>query len=76
MLSESQDPREAAARLFGCMRRLDESGVSEIVAQLVPEAGLAILPGLGHLGHEEDPARFAALVLSLARARGLLAAPP
>jgi L-threonylcarbamoyladenylate synthase len=42
VLSESQDPREAAARLFGCMRRLDESGVSEIVAQLVPETGLGI----------------------------------
>ena len=41
-LSEAKDLREAAARLFGCMRRLDESGVSEIVAELVPETGLGI----------------------------------
>jgi L-threonylcarbamoyladenylate synthase len=41
-LSESMDLREAAARLFGCMRRLDESGVSEIVAELVPETGLGV----------------------------------
>ena len=42
ILSESQDLREAAARLFGCLRRLDESGVREIVAELVPERGLGI----------------------------------
>ena len=42
VLSESQDLREAAARLFGCMRRLDESGVREIVAELVPETGLGV----------------------------------
>ena len=42
LLSESRDLKEAAARLFGCMRRLDESGLSEIVAELVPETGLGI----------------------------------
>lgn len=42
VLSESQDLTEAASRLFGCMRRLDESGVREIVAELVPETGLGV----------------------------------
>ncbi len=42
VLSAAQDLPEAAARLFGCMRRLDESGVREIVAELVPETGLGV----------------------------------
>jgi magnesium chelatase accessory protein len=34
------------------------------------------LPGLGHLAHEEAPAAVAEVVLSVARARGVLAAAP
>lgn len=33
---------EAAARLFGCLRRLDDSGVERIVAETVPEDGLGL----------------------------------
>ena len=50
--------------------------VARRVQALVPEAGLEILPALGHLGHEEDPERFADLALSLARKKGVLTAPP
>lgn len=39
-LSKTGDLREAAANLYGAMRRLDESGVARIVAEPVPEHGL------------------------------------
>lgn len=39
-LSKTQDLREAAANLYGAMRRLDESGITRIVAESVPETGL------------------------------------
>lgn len=39
-LSRSQDLREAAANLYGAMRRLDEAGFEGIVAEPVPETGL------------------------------------
>jgi len=39
-LSESGDLREAAANLFGAMRRLDERGLELIVAEPVPNVGL------------------------------------
>lgn len=39
-LSRSQDPREAAANLYGAMRRLDAAGLDVIVAEQVPETGL------------------------------------
>ena len=48
--------------------------VAERVKTRVPGAVLRRIPGLGHLGHEEDPALFAGLVLEVARARGLLPA--
>lgn len=32
------------------------------VCELVPGARVVTVPGLGHLAHEEDPARFAALI--------------
>ena len=38
--SHSQNPREAAANLYGAMRRLDEAGLDRIVAEPVPEAGI------------------------------------
>jgi len=41
-LSKTQDLREAAANLYGAMRRLDESGVTRIVAEAVPETGLGV----------------------------------
>ena len=39
-LSEAGDLREAAARLFAALRRLDEAGLRRIVAERVPEEGL------------------------------------
>ncbi len=41
---------------------------------MIPGATLAVMPGLGHLAHEEDPAGTAALILQHARACGVLAA--
>lgn len=42
------------------------------VALRLPDARTAILPGLGHLAHEEDPAAHAALILDFARETGIL----
>lgn len=42
VLSETKDLREAAANLFRYLRELDESNLSLIVAELVPERGLGI----------------------------------
>ncbi|MDR0600241.1 MAG: threonylcarbamoyl-AMP synthase [Treponema sp.] len=39
-LSETGDPREAAANLFEYLRRLDRAGVSRILAEAAPEEGL------------------------------------
>ena len=41
-LSETMDLREAAANLYGAMRRLDEAGLELIVAEAVPETGLGV----------------------------------
>ncbi len=41
-LSRTQDLREAAANLYGAMRRLDESGLERIVAEPLPEIGLGV----------------------------------
>lgn len=40
VLSEQGDLREAAARLFACLRRLDRLGLDRIVAWKVPATGL------------------------------------
>jgi L-threonylcarbamoyladenylate synthase len=40
ILSQSGDFREAAANLFGALRRLDLLGLDRIVAEPVPEVGL------------------------------------
>lgn len=50
------------------------ASVSREVARLVPGAGLEIVSGLGHLMHEEQPARFADLIASGA-ASGTAASP-
>ncbi|MGC4063640.1 MAG: L-threonylcarbamoyladenylate synthase [Polyangiaceae bacterium] len=42
VLSETTDLREAAARLFASMRRLDASGLDGIVAELADEQGLGL----------------------------------
>lgn len=42
ILSATQDLREAAANLYGAMRRLDEAGLDLIVAEPVPETGLGV----------------------------------
>jgi L-threonylcarbamoyladenylate synthase len=41
-LSSRQDLREAAANLYGAMRRLDEARLELIVAEPVPETGLGV----------------------------------
>jgi L-threonylcarbamoyladenylate synthase len=41
-LSSRQDLREAAANLYGAMRRLDQVGLELIVAEPVPETGLGV----------------------------------
>ena len=41
-LSPTRDFREAAANLYGAMRRLDELGLDLIVAEAVPETGLGV----------------------------------
>ena len=40
---------------------------AERVRAMVPGAAVASLPGLGHLAHEEDPARTAELILAAAK---------
>jgi L-threonylcarbamoyladenylate synthase len=42
ILSASGDLREAAANLYGAMRRLDEAGLDRIVVEPVPETGLGV----------------------------------
>jgi L-threonylcarbamoyladenylate synthase len=39
-LSRSNDLREAAANLYGSMRRLDEAGLDLIIAEALPESGI------------------------------------
>jgi len=39
-LSRTKDPREAAANLYGAMRRLDEAGLDLIIAEALPESGI------------------------------------
>ena len=41
------------------------------VAAMVPGARVVAWPGLGHLAHEEDPARAVALIQEFARALGV-----
>jgi magnesium chelatase accessory protein len=41
------------------------------LAARLPQAQLLHVPGLGHLGHEEDPERFAALIDDIARHHAL-----
>ncbi|ABQ38356.1 alpha/beta fold hydrolase BchO [Bradyrhizobium sp. BTAi1] len=43
------------------------------VKQLVPQAQLELIDGLGHLAHEEQPARIAALIIAAAERAGVLA---
>jgi L-threonylcarbamoyladenylate synthase len=42
ILSASGDLREAAANLYGAMRRLDEAGLNRIFAERLPETGLGV----------------------------------
>jgi L-threonylcarbamoyladenylate synthase len=55
-LSESQDLREAAAKLFRCLRELDELDLDLIVAERVPAQGLgaAILDRLERASNDSD----------------------
>ncbi|HVU05396.1 MAG TPA: L-threonylcarbamoyladenylate synthase [Polyangiaceae bacterium] len=40
VLSPTGNVREAAQRLFACLRRLDDAGLSEVLAEPVPDSGL------------------------------------
>jgi len=42
VLTPRDDPREAAARLFAAMRRLDSLGLELIVAEPPPPSGLGV----------------------------------
>jgi L-threonylcarbamoyladenylate synthase len=42
VLSGEGDLVEAAARLFAALRRLDEAGMDQIYAELVPNTGLGV----------------------------------
>jgi L-threonylcarbamoyladenylate synthase len=55
-LSHRQDLREAAAKLFRCLRELDELDLDLIVAERVPAQGLgaAILDRLERASHDSD----------------------
>ncbi len=57
-LSASGDPREAAARLFAALRRLDEAGLELIVVGEIPEEGLgrAIMDRLRRAAAGSGPA--------------------
>jgi len=51
------------------LRAAMERGRCERVRALVPGARVRHLAGLGHLAHEEAPARLAALLLDVLRSR-------
>lgn len=62
--------------LFACEGDLTvPAQLAARVKAMVPGAQLRVLPGLGHLGHEEDPECFDRLLESLALERGLLDLP-
>jgi magnesium chelatase accessory protein len=46
---------------------------SRTVAARLPQGQALILPGLGHLAHEEDPAGHATLITDFARRHGIIA---
>ncbi|MGJ4968669.1 MULTISPECIES: alpha/beta fold hydrolase BchO [unclassified Bradyrhizobium] len=48
--------------------------VARRVQRLVPQAQLELIEGLGHLAHEEQPARIAGLIVNAAERAGVLAA--
>jgi magnesium chelatase accessory protein len=48
------------------------AATSHTVAARLPRGEALILPGLGHLAHEEAPGQHAALILDFARAQGLV----
>jgi L-threonylcarbamoyladenylate synthase len=41
-LSQSNNLQEAATRLYGAMRRLDEAGLDLIIAEALPESGIGV----------------------------------
>lgn len=45
---------------------------AEQLARRLPQGHLVRIPGLGHLGHEEDPGRFAELIIELAGEVGVV----
>ena len=46
--------------------------VARTVAMKLPQARALILPGLGHLAHEEAPPQHAGLILDFAREQGII----
>lgn len=70
---EADLPRLAPPLLLvvGAQDRMIFPGEATRVGRLVPAARIIQLPGLGHLAHEEAPARVGELVLAHARAQGV-----
>lgn len=70
---EADLPKLAAPLLLvvGAQDRMIMPGEATRVRRLVPQARIIQLPGLGHLAHEEAPARIAEIVLTHARAQGV-----
>ena len=69
-------PRLSAALLLiaGAGDRSIPPADATRLRDMVPGASLAIMPGLGHLAHEEDFAAAASLIVAHARACGVLSA--
>lgn len=70
---ETDLPRLTAPLLLvvGAQDRMILPGEATRVRRLVTGARIIQLPGLGHLAHEEAPARIAEIVLAHARAQGV-----
>lgn len=66
-LERNLDRLEPALHLLVCERdQVVSPAQGGELAQRLPEAHLQTIPGLGHLGHEEDPALFRQLIEDIA----------
>ena len=70
-LERNLDRLDPPLYLIACSEDLTVSPKqAECLAERLPGAQLIRVPDLGHLGHEEDPERFAALIGEIADAQG------
>lgn len=74
-LEQNLDRLEPALYLLVCEQdQVVSPAQGRELARRMPAAHLELLPGLGHLGHEEDPRRFADRILRIAGGAGAAAA--